>query len=104
MDLDTYITNKFKNFNEFLETHWHDYPIKYKEIQTLLFFQSCITHPLSEKFEFNAYQFLKYPTLRYYFQKIEKYIHTPPKHLFPSSFHRPYEHILNEFKYLSHFK
>lgn len=101
MDLNTYITNKFKNFNEFLETHWHDYPNTYKEIQTLLFFQSYTTKELSEKFEINIYQSLQYPTLRHYFQRIEKHIHTPPKQLFPVSFHRPYEHILNEFRYLS---
>ena len=104
MDLNTYITNKFKNFNEFLETHWHDYPNTYKEIQTLLFFQSYTTKELSEKFEINIYQSLQYPTLKYYFQKIEKHIHTPPKQLFPISFHRPYEHILNEFKYLSFYQ
>lgn len=104
MDLNTYITNKFKNFNEFLETHWHDYPTSYKEIQTLLFFQSYTTKELSEKFEINIYQSLKYSTLKYYFQKIEKYIDTPPKQLFPASFHRPYEHILNEFKYLNFYQ
>ncbi|ENV16061.1 AlbA family DNA-binding domain-containing protein [Acinetobacter guillouiae] len=104
MDLNMYLTNKFKNFNEFLETHWHDYPNKYKEIQTLLFFQAYTTKPLSEKFEINFDQALKYPTLRYYFQQIEKYIHIPPKQLFPNSFHRPYEHILNEFKYLSFYQ
>ncbi|KQX03408.1 MULTISPECIES: AlbA family DNA-binding domain-containing protein [Acinetobacter] len=104
MDLNMYLTNKFKNFNEFLETHWHDYPNKYKEIQTLLFFQAYTTKPLSEKFEINIDQALKYPTLRYYFQQIEKYIHIPPKQLFPNSFHRPYEHILNEFKYLSFYQ
>ncbi|KAF1025291.1 MAG: hypothetical protein GAK29_02003 [Acinetobacter bereziniae] len=104
MDLNMYLTNKFKNFNEFLETHWHDYPHKYKEIQTLLFFQAYTTTPFSDKFEINIYQALKYPTLRHYFQQIEKYINIPPKQLFPSSFHRPYEHILNEFKYLSFYQ
>jgi len=101
MNFNRYLSYKFKNFNEFLETHWHDYPSKYKEIQTLLFFQSYTTKELPEKFEINIYQSLQFPTLKYYFQRIEKYIHTPPKQLFPASFHRPYEHILNELSYLS---
>lgn len=101
MDLNMYITNKFKNFNEFLETQWHDYPNKYKEIQTLLFFQAYTNNALAEKFEINLHQAFRYPTLRYYFQQIEKYIHIPPRQLFPSSFHRPYEHILKELKDLN---
>ncbi len=104
MDLNMYITTKFKNFNEFLETQWHDYPNKYKEIQTLLFIQAYTINSLSEKFEINIYHALKYPTLRHYFEQIEKYINIPPKQLFPTSFHRPYEHILNELKYLSFYQ
>ena len=104
MDLNTYITNKFKNFNEFLETQWHDCPNKYKEIQTLLFIQAYATSALSEKFDINIHQAFKYPTLRHYFQQIEKYIDIPANQLFPTSFHRPYEYILNELKYLSFYQ
>ena len=67
MDLNMYLTNKFKNFNEFLETHWHDYPKKYKEIQTLLFFQAYTTKPLSEKFEINIDSGLKVSNLKILF-------------------------------------
>ncbi len=104
MDLSTYITNKFKKFNEYLETHWQTHPYKFKEIQTLLFFQSYATLDLTERFDINIKESIEYPTLSYYYHRIEKYIKIPAKELFPSSFHRPYDQILNEFKYLSFYQ
>lgn len=100
MDLNHYIANKFKIFNEYLEMHWQHQPLKYKEIQTLLFFQAYATIDLMVRAEINLYHSNEYPTLSYYYQRIEKYIKIPTKELFPASFHRPYEQILNEFKYL----
>lgn len=104
MDLNTYIINKFKNFNEYLETHWQTHPYKYKEIQTLLFFQSYATLELIERFDIKIKESLDYPTLSYYYHRIEKYIKIPTKELFPNSFHRPYHQILNELKYLSFYQ
>lgn len=104
MDLNTYIANKFKMFNEYLEIHWQQQPLKYKEIQTLLFFQAYATMDLVARAEINLDDSSEYPTLSYYYQRIEKYIKIPAKELFPASFHRPYEMILNEFKYLSFYQ
>ncbi len=104
MDLNTYIINKFKNFNEYLETQWQTYPYKFKEIQALLFFQSYATLELIERFDIKIKESLDYPTLSYYYHRIEKYIKIPANILFPSSFHRPYHQILNELKYLSFYQ
>lgn len=104
MDLNTYIANKFKMFNEYLEMHWQHQPLKYKEIQALLFFQAYATMDLVARGEINLYTTTEYPTLSYYYQRVEKYIKIPAKELFPSSFHRPYQLILNEFKYLSFYQ
>lgn len=104
MDLSTYITNKFKAFNDYLETHWLGHPYQFKEIQTLLFFQAYATIDLIERFDINIADFGDYPTLRFYYLRIEKYIKIPAKELFPASFHQPYNIILNEFKYLSFYQ
>jgi len=104
MDLNHYLANKFKIFNEYLERHWQDQPLKYKEIQTLLFFQAYTTIDLMARTDINCSHYSEYPTLSYYYQRIEKYIKIPAKELFPASFHRPYTQILNEFKYFSFYQ
>ncbi|TCM66981.1 putative DNA-binding protein [Acinetobacter calcoaceticus] len=104
MDLNMYVSNKFKAFNEYLESHWQSQPYKYKEIQTLLFFQAYATIDLIQRFDINIKDAQEYPTLSYYYLRVEKYIKIPAKELFPASFHRPYDLILNEFKYLSFYQ
>lgn len=104
MELSTYITSKFKAFNDHLETHWQRHPYQFKEIQALLFFQAYATIDLIQRFDLQLTDFQDYPTLRFYYLRVEKYIKTPAKELFPASFHQPYNIILNEFKYLSFYQ
>ncbi|WP_445116049.1 AlbA family DNA-binding domain-containing protein [Acinetobacter sp. WZC-1] len=104
MELDTYISNKFKKFNDYLETHWQSQPYKFKEIQTLLFFQAFSIYKHESFFKLRLHENYQCQTLNHYFLRIEKYLQTPAKELFPSSFHRPYEFILKELKYLSFYQ
>ena len=101
MDLNLYFIKKMRKFNATLEHEWQHCPLKYKEIQTLLFFQAYHSLQLTHKNPLDRLQLHSFPTLAYYHRRIEQYIHTPTQELFPSSFHRPYEQILNDLKYLN---